>query len=163
MPRGGDARCGLRGRGQPMYRRYWGRRPLLSEGCHPSAGRGHVGACSASATAEGGGMVKRIEGVAEFDELLASGSFLVVHFTAAGSGASCEMAPLFERQSEENPSVEFVAVDIAALPEIGERYGVRTLPTFVIFKGEHSRDSVIGPNQGALRAMLRILRKVTGD
>ena len=45
-----------------------------------------------------------------------------------------QFAPVFERASEAHPDVTFAKVDTEAEPELSAAYGVRSIPTLVIYR-----------------------------
>ena len=75
--------------------------------------------------------------VAGFERHLArDGIPLVVDFWAAWCGPCKMMAPAYEQASGElEPAVRFAKVDTEAAPELGARYGIRSIPTMVLFQG----------------------------
>jgi len=53
------------------------------------------------------------------------------------------MAPAFADAARQRPHVHFVKVDTEASPQAANRYGIRGIPTMVLFKdgAEHARVS----------------------
>jgi thioredoxin 2 len=61
---------------------------------------------------------------------------IVVDFWAAWCGPCKMMAPQFERASKElGPSVRLAKLDTEAAQGIAARYGIRSIPTMIAFKG----------------------------
>jgi thioredoxin 2 len=86
---------------------------------------------------------------------------VVVDFWAAWCGPCKMMAPQFERAAKElEPSVRLAKLDTEAAQGIAARYGIRSIPTMIAFKGgrEVSRQS------GAMDAgsIVRWVRGVVG-
>jgi thioredoxin 2 len=61
---------------------------------------------------------------------------VVVDFWAAWCGPCKMMAPQFERAAKElEPSVRLAKLDTEAAQGIAARYGIRSIPTMIAFKG----------------------------
>jgi len=78
-----------------------------------------------------------IDSAASFDELLSGAkSPVVVDFWAAWCGPCRSVAPEVEKLAKSRQGQVIVAkVDTEALPQIAGRYGIRSIPTFVAFRG----------------------------
>jgi thioredoxin 2 len=65
-----------------------------------------------------------------------SGLPVVVDFWAAWCGPCRSMAPHFERAAAElEPRVRLAKLDTEAAPGIAARYGIRSIPTLILFRG----------------------------
>jgi thioredoxin-like negative regulator of GroEL len=97
---------------------------------------------STSATASSGVLVP--EAVEAF---LGSGGVAGLLFTASW----CAAGMLLERQLAESPSVAtvpLVMVDCEAYPHLADRFQVRSLPTFVLMRGEREEGRLLGAFAG---------------
>lgn len=59
---------------------------------------------------------------------------VVVDFWADWCGPCKMMAPQFEAAAARLPNVRFVKVDSDASPQASARYGIRSIPTLILFK-----------------------------
>lgn len=91
------------------------------------------------------------------DETVEQG-IVLIDFWATWCPPCRQFAPVFERVSEENPDATFAKVDTDDQPELSQMYGVRSIPTLVIY-----RDGIpVFSQAGALpqRMLEDVLRQV---
>jgi len=69
---------------------------------------------------------------------------VVVDFWAEWCGPCKMMAPAFAQAARERPRVQFVKVDTEASPDASARYGIRGIPTMVLFRGGGERARISG-------------------
>lgn len=80
-----------------------------------------------------------------FDQETAEGVVLVDMY-ADWCGPCKMIAPIIEELAEEVTDAKVVKVDMDASPEIGARFGVRSIPTFIVLKDGVMVNKVIGAN-----------------
>ncbi len=72
---------------------------------------------------------------ATFDEqVLRSQTPVLVDFYASWCGPCRRLAPVLEQVAAESPQAKVVKVNIEADPRLAERYGIRSLPSLLLFK-----------------------------
>lgn len=73
---------------------------------------------------------------ANFDRHVGADLPVVVDFWAAWCGPCQMMAPQFERAASElEPAVRLAKLDTEAAQDIAARYGIRSIPTLIAFRG----------------------------
>jgi thioredoxin 2 len=73
---------------------------------------------------------------------------VVVDFWADWCGPCKMMAPHFETAARELPDVRFVKVDSDASPQSSARYGIRSIPTLIVFRNGNE----VARQSGAMQA-----------
>lgn len=68
----------------------------------------------------------------------------VVYFTAAWCGPCKGFGPVVEKTSEERPELFFGKVDIDEAQELTKKFGVRGVPTTILFSGGQPVDRKVG-------------------
>lgn len=84
----------------------------------------------------------------EFNEKIASGERFVADFFAAWCGPCRAFAPVFSQAGDaakkQNLPVSFVKIDVDNCPRVAEQYGVRGVPTIILFDKGQVVDTHIG-------------------
>ncbi len=80
-----------------------------------------------------------------FDELVStSDKPLILHFTALWCGPCRMMRPALSELETEYPGVIFCEVDVDLEPEIAEKWGILSLPTFLLLINGKLERKLIG-------------------
>lgn len=82
----------------------------------------------------------------EFERHLANSDIpLVVDFWAAWCAPCQMMAPAFAAAAARiEPRARLVKVDTERNPQLAQRYGIRSIPTMVVFRGGHEHARISG-------------------
>ena len=89
-------------------------------------------------------------------EVLKSDTPVLVDFTATWCGPCKALAPIVEKIADEfEGKVRVGKLDIDDAPEITKKYGVRSVPTVIVFKGGQKSGQHVGlTNRDKLIALL---------
>ncbi|MEE2701236.1 MAG: thioredoxin [Chloroflexota bacterium] len=93
----------------------------------------------------------------DFDEkVLKAGTPVLVDFWAEWCAPCRMIAPMVDELSQEyDGKISFAKVDVDSNPEISLKYGIRSIPTLLVFKDGQPVDQVIGAvPKGALKKRL---------
>jgi len=78
-------------------------------------------------------------------EVLKSDQPVLVDFTATWCGPCKALAPIVEKLADENVGkIKVGKLDIDEAPEIARKYGIRSVPTVLVFKGGQKAAQHVG-------------------
>ena len=87
---------------------------------------------------------KQITDASFHADVIASEKPVLVDFWAEWCGPCRQIAPALEEINNELAGVEIVKINIDENPDAPTRYGVRGIPTMILFKGGEIADTKVG-------------------
>lgn len=107
--------------------------------------------------------VKHIGSAEAFDKIIAGDKPVLVDFFATWCGPCQMMGPILDDMAENYKNadkIDIVKVDIDEQQEIAMKYGVMSVPTFIIFKAGDIVEKMVGARpQGEFEAKLDAILK----
>ena len=79
-----------------------------------------------------------------FDQEKANNELLLVDFWAEWCGPCKSMHPIFTRMAKKYKSVRFARVNVDNAQDIAMRYGIQSIPTFIMFKNGEVANTMVG-------------------
>ncbi|MBN2499074.1 MAG: thioredoxin family protein [Deltaproteobacteria bacterium] len=123
------------------------RRQAVRHQRKPSAsGKGSEGKSAAAVPAVAKtGDLYHVRSQAELNALLVSGKPTLVDFWAPWCQPCLLMGPIFERMAARyGEQIHFAKVDTQSAPQVGSRYGVKSIPTVIAFVGKKEAKREVG-------------------
>lgn len=79
-----------------------------------------------------------------FDRVISADSYTLVDFWAEWCGPCKMMHPVFESLSKKYPDIQFARVNVDQNQNIAMKFGVQSIPTFIMFKSSTPVDRLMG-------------------
>jgi thioredoxin 1 len=80
-----------------------------------------------------------------FAELISSNKVLVIDFSAEWCGSCKQMEPIIDGLAADYDGKALIGkVDVDENPEVCEKYGIRNIPTILLFKNGDVADRIVG-------------------
>jgi thioredoxin 1 len=96
----------------------------------------------------------------DFARTVASGTWLV-DFWATWCGPCHALEPVLRECAEQRGDLRIARVEIGAQPELAEKFGIRSVPTLIVFADGEPVKTMFGAK--TLRQITRALEEVTGN
>ena len=79
-----------------------------------------------------------------FNQEMQNNNLLLVDFWAEWCGPCKSMHPIFTRMAKKYKSVRFARVNVDNAQDIAMKYGVQSIPTFIMFKNGEIANTMVG-------------------
>ena len=79
-----------------------------------------------------------------FNREMANNDLLLVDFWAEWCGPCKSMHPIFTRMAKKYKRVRFARVNVDNAQDIASKYGVQSIPTFIMFKNGEIANTMVG-------------------
>ena len=79
-----------------------------------------------------------------FNQEIANNNLLLVDFWAEWCGPCKSMHPIFTRMAKKYKQVRFARVNVDNAQDIAMKYGVQSIPTFIMFKNGEIANQMVG-------------------
>ena len=79
-----------------------------------------------------------------FNQEISNNDLLLVDFWAEGCGPCKSMHPIFTRMAKKYKQVRFARVNVDNAQDIAMKYGVQSIPTFIMFKNGEIANQMVG-------------------
>jgi thioredoxin 1 len=99
-------------------------------------------------------MVDLVASAADFKKSIATG-VSIVDFYATWCGPCKFIAPKVVEFSKQYPNATYLKVDVDKLSDLAQEYGIRAMPTFMIFKDGEKVDEIVGADPTKLEEKIK--------
>lgn len=79
-----------------------------------------------------------------FDKAIIGDTPVIVDFWATWCGPCQFMSPIFEKTAKKYKTIRFARVNVDNAPGISQKYGVYSIPTFIVFNNGEPVDKAMG-------------------
>ncbi|MEC9416995.1 MAG: thioredoxin [Thermoproteota archaeon] len=79
-----------------------------------------------------------------FNQEIANNDLLLVDFWAEWCGPCKSMHPIFTRMAKKYKQIRFARVNVDNAQDIAMKYGVQSIPTFIMFKNGEIANQMVG-------------------
>jgi thioredoxin 1 len=79
-----------------------------------------------------------------FDQIISTQDLVLVDFWAEWCGPCRLMHPVFDRMARKYRHIKFARVNVDQSQDIAMRFGVQSIPTFIMFKSGKPVDRMVG-------------------
>ena len=79
-----------------------------------------------------------------FNQEMTNNNLLLVDFWAEWCGPCKSMHPIFTRMAKKYKRVRFARVNVDNAQDIASKYGVQSIPTFIMFKNGEIANTMVG-------------------
>ena len=79
-----------------------------------------------------------------FNQEITNNDLLLVDFWAEWCGPCKSMHPIFTRMAKKYKRVRFARVNVDSAQDIAMKYGVQSIPTFIMFKNGEIANTMVG-------------------
>jgi thioredoxin len=89
--------------------------------------------------------MRKIENTQEFEETIQKETSVVVDFYADWCGPCQALSPTLEELSKDfEGKVKVIKVNVDYQPDLAQSFGVRSIPTLILFKNQKAVETIIG-------------------
>ncbi|KAH7263007.1 thioredoxin-like protein [Fusarium tricinctum] len=99
--------------------------------------------------------ITEVKGLQEFRDILENHPTVLVDFWAPWCGPCRFISPVIEKLSGNTPNIYFVKVNVDEAEDISQEYGIRAMPTFILFKDGEKVNEVVGADPGKVEQLVQ--------